>query len=352
MGKRVFISHASADERIVSIFVDFILHDGCGVELEDIMYTTGDDTGIPNGEDIPSTIKESIRECRLFIMMVSPNYRKSEVCLNEMGAAWMCDGVKKIILLLPSVDFDRMGWLISLQKATKLTDARGLDQIHDQIVASLSTKVQTSTWNRYKAYFLKQLEEIPADAPDNVDMLGETTELSQLDVLGLSEKYALHSTAYVELLTEFTSAMNTYTGQLNSATQRIKNYNHNPQLFTATQLQGIFKTAARNTDSLSAVYEVKTSILRYHFDQSVKYALVMRERMGKSTFDGALQERFLELKERMSFAYERLKQFRETLDDVVGFDKTFKMSVNRLKIAMDNMLSVVSFCISRTAELA
>lgn len=78
----------------------------------------------------------------------------------------------------------------------------------------------------------------------------------------------------------------------------------------------------------------------------------MRERMGKSTFDGALQERFLELKERMSFAYERLKQFRETLDDVVGFDKTFKMSVNRLKIAMDNMLSVVSFCISRTAELA
>lgn len=188
----------------------------------------------PGGEDIPSTIKESIRECRLFIMMVSPNYRKSEVCLNEMGAAWMCDGVKKIILLLPSVDFDRMGWLISLQKATKLTDARGLDQIHDQIVASLSTKVQTSTWNRYKAYFLKQLEEIPADAPDSVDTLGETTELSQLDVLGLSEKYALHSKAYVELLTEFTSAMNTYTGQLNSATQRIKNYNHNPQLFTAT----------------------------------------------------------------------------------------------------------------------
>ena len=53
----------------------------------------------------------------------------------------------------------------------------------------------------------------------------------------------------------------------------------------------------------------------------------------------------------MSFAYEKLKQFRETLDNSVGSDRTFKTSVKRLKIAMDNMLSVVLFCISRTAEL-
>ncbi len=38
MKTKIFISHASADSDVVSLFVDHILRNGCGVNVEDIVY--------------------------------------------------------------------------------------------------------------------------------------------------------------------------------------------------------------------------------------------------------------------------------------------------------------------------
>ena len=86
MGKKVFISHAAIDQQIVSLFVDQIICFGSGISIEDVVYTSREDSGIINGDDIPLSIKDGIKECMLFFMMVSDGYKKSEVCLNEMGA--------------------------------------------------------------------------------------------------------------------------------------------------------------------------------------------------------------------------------------------------------------------------
>ena len=75
MSKRVFISHSSQDKEIVSSFIENILVAGCGLRQEDIMYTSCEDMGVGNGEDIPMAIKKGIQECQLFLMMVSEHYR-------------------------------------------------------------------------------------------------------------------------------------------------------------------------------------------------------------------------------------------------------------------------------------
>ena len=54
--------------------------------------------------------------------MISSNYKKSEICLNEMGAAWALD--KRIIpIVFPDVDFESIGWLLIAKKGFKLNDA-------------------------------------------------------------------------------------------------------------------------------------------------------------------------------------------------------------------------------------
>ena len=160
MGKKVFISHASEDKQIVSLFVDQILCAGSGVNIEDVIYTSRDDSGVVNGYDIPSCIKDGIKQAAIFFMMVSEKYKESEVCLNEMGAAWMRDELPKKILLMPGSGFNKIGWLMSLSKGTELSDSSGLDALHDQIIDILSTRIQTATWNRCKEVFLNKLNEL------------------------------------------------------------------------------------------------------------------------------------------------------------------------------------------------
>ena len=117
--KKIFISHALKDKEIVSLFVDKILVLGSGVSLEDIVFTSREDTGVINGEDIPEAIKSGLKESALFFMMVSEAYKDSEVCLNEMGAAWVMDDLSRKIILLPNTGFEKIGWLMSLKKGTK-----------------------------------------------------------------------------------------------------------------------------------------------------------------------------------------------------------------------------------------
>lgn len=190
---KVFISHASADEEVVSLFVDSILCSGSGLNREDIFFTSREDTGVQNGDDIPSAIKDGIRCCEMFFIMVSEAYRKSEVCLNEMGAAWMRDDLPKKIVLLPGVGFNSIGWLMSLKKGTQMTDEEGLDSIHDQVMVAFSTRVQTSTWNRSKRKFLQDIENLSAISVPVVprkEMISESDD--EMDYLDYQDQFSFH----------------------------------------------------------------------------------------------------------------------------------------------------------------
>lgn len=159
MGKtyyhKIFISHSSEDKQLIDEFVDKILRLSCGFNTSDIIYTSRQSTGVSLGDGIPQFIKENIRTSSLIFFMISPNYRQSEVCLNEMGAAWALDK-KTISILLPSVSFNSLGWLTSLDKAIKINDREGLDKL----VSMISRKeLDIADWNRQKESFILKCKE-------------------------------------------------------------------------------------------------------------------------------------------------------------------------------------------------
>lgn len=345
MKTKLFISHASADERIVSLFVDYILVAGSGVKLEDIVYTTREDTGVVNGEDIPSAIKNGIKESRMFFMMVSEHYRKSEVCLNEMGAAWMDDEVTRKIVLLPDVGFDRIGWLLHLNKASSVMDTSALDMIHDQVKEVMSTNCLTATWNRNKELFIQKINELSRQ-PEVVKIEDD----EEMDVLDLREQFDYHIESFTKMLGVFTAAIYGYSDTLKSLTQKMQLLGSNPKSMTPSQVRGVMITAAHDTDTISEVFENNTSDLRFHFDKAIDYATRLQkydkdQKNRKNNRDSVqvLIDNMIRLKDNMT-------SFRTSMDEMVDIDKTFKKSRARLGASVDNFLKVVSFCITRASE--
>ncbi len=85
--------------------------------------------------------------------MISDNFRSSEVCLNEMGAAWAMNK-KPISILLPNVSFDKLGWLTSLDKAMEISDARALDRLYHLLNSKEDDAIE---WNRHRDSFLQSI---------------------------------------------------------------------------------------------------------------------------------------------------------------------------------------------------
>ena len=120
-GKRIFISHSSKDKQIVSNFIDHILCLGIGINRTDIFCTSIEDIAIRNGEDIRAHIQGNIRCADFSFLLISDNYKSSEICLNEMGAVWAYDSNVRLYLL-PDTNIDSIGWLCDSRKANKITN--------------------------------------------------------------------------------------------------------------------------------------------------------------------------------------------------------------------------------------
>ncbi|PGM92329.1 toll/interleukin-1 receptor domain-containing protein [Bacillus cereus] len=83
-----FISHATADHKLVSEIVDF-MEVALKVDREKIYCTSGEGTKkIRTGTNFISDIKDNVRGTKLVIFILTPNYFKSNFCLAELGAAW------------------------------------------------------------------------------------------------------------------------------------------------------------------------------------------------------------------------------------------------------------------------
>lgn len=133
---KVFISHSSDDKELILSFIKRVLILGLGLPKDDVVFTSDENYGIEPGGDIPQYIKRNIAHANVVLIMISHGYKKSEVCLNEMGAAWALD--RNIIqVLLPDADFDDLGWLINLKKAIRLNDKKQLISLTRKIATLL-----------------------------------------------------------------------------------------------------------------------------------------------------------------------------------------------------------------------
>lgn len=153
---KIFISHAFKDKDIIDEFVDKFLRLSCGYEPSDIVYTSRQTTGVEPGDGIPFFIKDNIYTSDLILFMISTNYKKSEVCMNEMGAAWALDK-QTVPILLPNISFNKIGWLTSLNKAIKIDDSEGLDKL---FIMLSRDKTNAAEWNIQRKKFLKFCSEI------------------------------------------------------------------------------------------------------------------------------------------------------------------------------------------------
>lgn len=352
MDKKVFVSHSSLDKEIVSLFVDKILIAGCGLRQEDIMYTSCEDMGVDIGEDIPLAIKQGIQGCRLFLMMVSENYRRSEVCMNEMGAAWITDSIKKrCALLLPGVGFDRMGWLMSLSKANKLDDEDGLDSFHDIIVPLLDLPLKTATWNKYRREFLSALQSlaVPASTAPVMPALEDENE-DDLDLLTVRERFESHHLAFVESLGVITSSINDLSEQLRTYTQKLNRCNQNPQSFNTSQVRGIFTGLARETNKEVDIQNEQCPILKRHFDGFIKYAILLKGLDVEPEIKSKNEEDANVLIRSIKKAYTGISQLKDSLEGFPNLDRSFTKSKNRLKKSLEDLLATLSFCVGRANE--
>jgi len=161
----IFISHSSKDKVIVEEFVDEILQLGMGIDAARISCTSIEEMGIPNGTKMREWIQEKIVDCKVAFLMISPNYKKSEICLNEMGAVWALEKDVKI-LLLPGIDYGNFGWLEEIRQAGHIESEGVLDQLFDDLKAEYGSDKKVSEWGRHKKKFLDYCKNLPKKEPD------------------------------------------------------------------------------------------------------------------------------------------------------------------------------------------
>lgn len=151
---KIFISHSSKDSDIIDEFIDDILKLSLNLLSDEIAYTSREDMGVPPGGRIDDYLHKNIKCAKIVLLMISVNYKNSEVCLNEMGAAWAYN--RYIIpILLPNTDFSKLGWLLTFEKAIEIDDTSGLDSLYDKIRGILKIqKCKTANWNRNKKKFI------------------------------------------------------------------------------------------------------------------------------------------------------------------------------------------------------
>lgn len=161
--RKFFISHSSEDKVIVNGFVKEILKIGCGFKDSDI-FCTLDPTVIRTGDDFRIKIVENLRECDFILLFISENYMNSEICQNEMGAAWALDNKRVLPFILPNTTFNDMGFLNEVKQGASITDKRKLDEFYNEVCGYYGISSDWPSFNKAKEDFVEFINQFPRGA--------------------------------------------------------------------------------------------------------------------------------------------------------------------------------------------
>ena len=128
----IFISHSHKDEKLVKAFVDKLLQLVLKIELTNIFCTSIEACSITSGEDFRNAIKEKLLKSNFVVQIITDNYRKSEVCLNEMGAAWVLSSKVKPFIL-PPVEYQSVGFIHHPNQLLKLDEKKDIIKFIEEI---------------------------------------------------------------------------------------------------------------------------------------------------------------------------------------------------------------------------
>ncbi len=201
MGKKIFISHSGKDKDIAEAFVDLILHGGLSVPINEIFCTSTEGTKIKSGDDWRKSIKNNIGSAKINFLIISPNYKESEVCLNEMGAAWMTDSIV-LPLIVPPINLKTVGVIQEPNQIEKLLDESSLDRIKDIVQAQIdidNSLIKSDRWTSKKKEFIIRINshlrtnpfEIPMDRDSFETLNKEKVDLEKTIEIIVEEKLEL-----------------------------------------------------------------------------------------------------------------------------------------------------------------
>lgn len=129
---KIFISHSSKNKIIVNKFCDLILDNGLNINLvEDVFNTSLEGSKPKNGEDFRNRIKNELLSANLVLQFISTEYRESQVCLNEMGAAWVLSD--NVIPLIIEKDNYEVGFIHSTTQQCQLTNEKSILALIDEL---------------------------------------------------------------------------------------------------------------------------------------------------------------------------------------------------------------------------
>jgi len=193
--RKIFISHSSKDKYIVSDFCDRILQLGIGLKTSDIFCTSIEDMNIKNGDDIRMHIKDNILSADFSFLLISCNYKKSEICLNEMGAVWT-NGNNVRYYLLPNTDFKEIGWLCDTNQAEQLTNHTTLDKLYKELNNYYNLEDRLETWSKQREIFVNSIIKDPIEkSEERVSTLSKSIDEKLLEVLKSKPNQSLYDLA-------------------------------------------------------------------------------------------------------------------------------------------------------------
>ncbi|MCH9679830.1 MAG: TIR domain-containing protein, partial [Deltaproteobacteria bacterium] len=184
---RVFISHASKDKALIDLFSEHVLRLGLQIGLKDIFCSSLDGAKIKTGEDFRKAIRDALLGCEVVLLIITPHYKQSEMCLNEMGAAWTSD--KTVVpLMVDPINYRSVGALMKPKQIAKIADKDHLDELRDQLLETLGLPGgSTSDWNKQVRRFQRGLSTLlsktefdkPVDPKEFEQLVQERDELSE-----------------------------------------------------------------------------------------------------------------------------------------------------------------------------
>jgi hypothetical protein len=193
---KFFISFSTKDKNILQSFVDHYLKLGLQINSDDI-YCTGIENSKPKtGDDFRTWIKNKIVKSDIVFLLISRNYKNSEVCLNEMGAVWSLN--KKVIpILLPPIDYSDVGFLHNSNQLLKINSKEDLFTLKDDLNEWINTdKIKSSNLNSQIDKLINEINKIPIfpEIPES-----NTKSTTQID-LNYFEKYLVKDIDYRGIL--------------------------------------------------------------------------------------------------------------------------------------------------------
>lgn len=157
---RIFVSHASADQKMVDMFVETVVQAGSGVLDQELFYSSRPDVGVPAGEDLNAYVRAWAHGADLVIAVITPAFVTSRYCVAELGAAWAASSGTLFPMLAPGITHKDLDGVLSGVMVRTLDERGALDQLHDRLVGFTERAVPAARWGRQRERWLEALPEL------------------------------------------------------------------------------------------------------------------------------------------------------------------------------------------------